>query len=76
VAAGERRTRRRHLEGRVVAALDVVEDELERPAGRAPPAAVPGGVVARRRWGQAIVVRQLAFVAAAEERVHASRLSG
>jgi hypothetical protein len=48
--AGERRTqRRRHLEGGVIAMLDVVEDELEGAAGRAPPAAAPGGIVARRR---------------------------
>jgi hypothetical protein len=68
-AAGERQTwRRRHLEGGVIAALDVVEDELERAAGRAPPAAAPGGIVARGRRGWAVIRRQLAFVATVEER--------
>jgi hypothetical protein len=54
--------RRRHLQDGVVAALDVLEDELQGAARRAPPAAAPGGVVARRGRGRAVVRRQLALV--------------
>jgi hypothetical protein len=60
--------RRRHLQDRIVAALDVLEDELERAAGCAPPAAATGDVVARRRRGRALVRRKLAFVPTPKER--------
>jgi hypothetical protein len=69
VAAGERRTRQqRHLQDGVVVVLDVLEEELQGAVGRAPPAVAPGGVVARRRRGRAIVCCQLAFVPTMEER--------
>jgi hypothetical protein len=65
---GEHRTRRRHLQDGVVAALDVLEDERQGAAGSAPPAAAPGGIVACRRRGRTVVRRQLAFVPTTEER--------
>jgi hypothetical protein len=59
--------RRWHLQDGVIAALDVLEEELKRAAGRAPPAAAPGGIVARWRRGRAVVRCQLALIPTAEE---------
>jgi hypothetical protein len=68
--------RRQHLQDRIVAALYVLEDELEGAAGRAPPTAAAGGVVARRRRGGPSYATSSRSYRRRKNAVHISRLSG